>query len=413
MSTVVADIQSQSQFDSDSNAGVNSSRGSNWIHPSLGVVRTSDCGFGTVALGDIPRGTLVVMFGGIVITEAEFEELPEELQHFPFQVSDALFLGPRDGDDIGVGERINHSCSPNVGFRGAIELVALRDISRGEPITLEYATCVASDVDAFQMECRCGAPNCRGTITGQDWRLRDVQERLLPHFQPFLQEKVRDSQTLGGSKSLSDRFAIENDDSPAKLRRFQINSFPLSRVILNFLKESLRKEWMAIPICILAGFPSTLATTAIMAMVSPALREFDFAKSDAGFISALSLLSSVVGYGTYLIAYYAGMLWKERADWFANGRVLPEGLRRKCKVIQYDFLAHLPSDLWVMPLIGAATGGIFVAGASQFWSIVLANTIADVAYAIKEPFFWHGAKELVAWRERREDCSMLPDKLAL
>jgi hypothetical protein len=184
-------------------------------------------------------------------------------------------------------------------------------------------------------------------------------------------------------------------------------------VILNFLKESLRKEWMAIPICILAGFPSTLATTAIMAMVSPALREFDFAKSDAGFISALSLLSSVVGYGTYLIAYYAGMLWKERTDWFANGRVLPEGLRRKCKVIQYDFLAHLPSDLWVMPLIGAATGGIFVAGASQFWSIVLANTIADVAYAIKEPFFWHGAKELVAWRERREDCSMVPDKLAL
>jgi hypothetical protein len=180
--------------------------------------------------------------------------------------------------------------------------------------------------------------------------------------------------------------------------------------VANFFKESLQKEWMAIPICILAGFPSTLVTTAIIALVSPTLRQLDFAKSEVGFISAVSLLSSVVGYGTYLIAYYAGMLWKERADWIENGAILREGLRRKWKVIQYDFLAHLPSDFWVMPLIGAATGGLVVAGASQFWSIVVANTLADVAYAVKEPFFWHGAKELVAWRERRTTVS---DKVAL
>ncbi len=399
MSTTAVKVKSQPA--PDSSASVETTRGSNWIHPSLGVVETPECGFGVVANDAIPTGTLVVMFGGVVITGAEFEDLPVSLQHFPFQVADDLFLGPRDESDIGLGERINHSCSPTVGFFGAIALVALRDIAKGEIITLDYATCVVSDDDAFLMECRCGTPNCRGRITGQDWKIPAVQERLLPFYQPFIQAKVMDSKGGHSSTGLRHLATPRNDDRVEEDR----SSINIMRAgiggVANFFKESLQKEWMAIPICILAGFPSTLVTTAIMALVSPTLRQFDFAKSEVGFISAVSLLSSVVGYGTYLIAYYAGMLWKERADWIENGTILRDGLRRKWKVIQYDFLAHLPSDFWVMPFIGAATGGLFVAGASQFWSIVVANTLADVAYAVKEPFFWHGAKELVAWRERR------------
>jgi hypothetical protein len=153
---------------------------------------------------------------------------------------------------------------------------------------------------------------------------------------------------------------------------------------------------------VLAGIPSTLATTAIMSLAAPWIKTFQFAQGEAAFISTISLVSSVVGYATYLLAYYTGMLWKERADWIVEGRVSAVALRRKFKVMQYDFLAHLPSDFWVMPLMGAATGGFFVSGFSQFWSILIAHTIADVAYAIKEPFFWHAAKKLVAWQENRE-----------
>ena len=130
---------------------IGSARGSNWIHSSLQIIETPDCGYGVVAREAIAAGTLVVMFGGVVTTSAEFEVLPPNLQHFPFQVADDLFLGPRDESDIGVGERINHSCDPSVGFSGAIALVALRDIKKGEPITLDYATCVASNDDAFTL----------------------------------------------------------------------------------------------------------------------------------------------------------------------------------------------------------------------------------------------------------------------
>ncbi len=393
--------------------GSRPARGSNWVHEALKVIETSDCGYGVVAGEAIREGTLVVMFGGVVITAAEFDALPDSMQHFPFQVADELFLGPRDESDIGAGERINHSCAPTVGFAGAIALVALRDIAQGEFITFDYATCVASNDDAFTLKCRCGAPNCRGIVTGQDWKLADVQRRLFPHFQPFIQAKVTESGHEGPPRGLRPLWSARNDDrvSEARPGRGGIPS-ALAKVGI-FIKESLQQEWMAIPICILAGFPSTLVTTAIMAIVAPWLRYFDVAKSEAGFISMVSVVSSVVGYGTYLVAYYIGMMWKERRDWLANGRIVTTGLRRKIKVIQYDFLAHLPSDIWVMPLMGAATGGLFVAGASQFWSIVVAHTLADVLYAIKEPFFWHGAKELVAWQENRTARATEPGRVAL
>lgn len=379
-------------------------RGSNWIHESLGVVETPHCGLGVVALDPIPQGTLVVMFGGIVITADEFDQLSAEMQNFPFQVADDLFLGPRDESDVGIGERINHSCSPNVGFSGAIALTALRDIAEGEEITLDYATCVASNDDAFRMTCGCGAPNCRKVITGQDWKDPGIQSRLLPNYQPFLQAKIQSSSQGPAGRNMVRLSSSHNDDRVERgpsSRRSSSQVSALPRGIARFFSDALRQEWMAIPICVVAGLPSTILTTVIVAALVPLVASFDFAQSEAGFISAISLLSSVVGYGTYLVAYYAGMLWKERGDWMENGRVVRRALRRKLKVCQYDFLAHLPSDFWVMPLMGAATGGFFIAGLSQFWSIVLAHTLADVAYAIKEPFFWHGAKKFVEWRESK------------
>lgn len=42
----------------------------------------------------------------------------------------------------------------------------------------------------FKMPCRCGAKNCRGFITEDDWRRPDLQARYDGYFQWFLQEKI-------------------------------------------------------------------------------------------------------------------------------------------------------------------------------------------------------------------------------
>jgi hypothetical protein len=57
---------------------------------------------------------------------------------------------------------INHSCEPNVhvaAVGGHRFVAAMRDIAAGEEIVFDYAI---NAVDGDWMECRCGAPTCRG-----------------------------------------------------------------------------------------------------------------------------------------------------------------------------------------------------------------------------------------------------------
>lgn len=69
-----------------------------------------------------------------------------------------------DGAVGGSGaEYINHSCEPNLASRivkGHILYVSLRDIKRGEELTVDYRF----DKKVQRVNCKCGAPGCRGTI---------------------------------------------------------------------------------------------------------------------------------------------------------------------------------------------------------------------------------------------------------
>ena len=57
----------------------------------------------------------------------------------------------------------NHSCDANTGYSG-LNVIALRDIKKGEELTLNYASFLDETMEPFT--CRCGSPNCSGLITG-------------------------------------------------------------------------------------------------------------------------------------------------------------------------------------------------------------------------------------------------------
>ena len=78
---------------------------------------------------------------------------------------------------------INHSCEPSVGFAGNTVLVAMRWIGPGEELTTDYA--LFDDHDEV-MECRCGTPSCRGTISGKDWQREDLQRKYGRYFSAYL-----------------------------------------------------------------------------------------------------------------------------------------------------------------------------------------------------------------------------------
>ncbi|MEP6589940.1 MAG: SET domain-containing protein-lysine N-methyltransferase [Gemmatimonadota bacterium] len=57
----------------------------------------------------------------------------------------------------------NHSCDPNTAYDG-LNVVARREIAEGEELTFDYGTVMNGVSESFA--CRCGAPNCRGTVRG-------------------------------------------------------------------------------------------------------------------------------------------------------------------------------------------------------------------------------------------------------
>ena len=65
-----------------------------------------------------------------------------------------------------------HSCDPNLGIDVAsLEVRATRDITPGEYLTIDYAA--TEDTVTFQFACNCGAPTCRGWITGRNEEMNE------------------------------------------------------------------------------------------------------------------------------------------------------------------------------------------------------------------------------------------------
>ena len=73
----------------------------------------------------------------------------------------------------------------------AVTVVARFDIVPGQELTIDYALFTAKSDWSLNAVCNCGAQVCRKTITGNDWRLPDVQNRYHNHFSPFLNERIK------------------------------------------------------------------------------------------------------------------------------------------------------------------------------------------------------------------------------
>ena len=75
---------------------------------------------------------------------------------------------------------INHSCEPNAGYDGGDAIVALRRISAGEEIRMDYGTFSFSFDHEFS--CGCGACGAAARSSGDDWRSLVRTGLRLPGF---------------------------------------------------------------------------------------------------------------------------------------------------------------------------------------------------------------------------------------
>ena len=159
-----------------------------YISPKAEVRESPIHGRGLFAREAFAAGEVVCVKGGYVFDRETLKSMPDWYRAAEIQVAEDLFIGPL-AEEEREGSMIfsNHSCEPNVGVRGQIVFVAVRDIGAGEELTHDWAT---TDDDDYELECRCGAPACRKLITGRDWRRPDLQRKYRGYFSSYLADKI-------------------------------------------------------------------------------------------------------------------------------------------------------------------------------------------------------------------------------
>ena len=154
-----------------------------WLHPDVVVAESPIEGRGLFCTAPIAAGTLVARLGGRLVDGRELRIMLDTSTSYvdTITVLPGVHLVLPGRQPIGFG---NHSCDPTLWHTGPFALSARRDIAAGEEVTVDYATQTAEP--DFTLACRCASMLCRGTVTGDDWRRRDLQERYGEHWVPAL-----------------------------------------------------------------------------------------------------------------------------------------------------------------------------------------------------------------------------------
>jgi len=161
-----------------------------WFSPKVHVRESTIEGKGLFCKEKIFKDETIAIKGGHIMDAQTFRTLSESCKHAALQLSDTLYLAPIEEEEISrVMNYVNHACNPNVGLKGQLVTVAMRDIEPGEELTGDY--CIAYSNDFFEFPCHCGGANCRGKVTSKDWQNPDLQQHYAGYFCQYLEDKIK------------------------------------------------------------------------------------------------------------------------------------------------------------------------------------------------------------------------------
>lgn len=158
-----------------------------WISPKAKKGLPSKIsGLGIFAVEDIPKDEMVIVKAGHLLTLDQVKTLHSDI-HPELQLADDLFVCPSNVSEVEDSMAyINHSCDPNVGARGDIVFVTMRDVKEGEELVIDYGMIDNQD---YSMECTCGTEKCRKTVTGHDYLLPEVK-KYGKYLSAYIQSKL-------------------------------------------------------------------------------------------------------------------------------------------------------------------------------------------------------------------------------
>ena len=161
---------------------------SNWINPNITIHSSPIHGRGMFADENIEKGDILIVWKECFTDEAGAMEAVHEGKGI-MQWDEEVYSYETD---LNVEHYlINHSCDPNSWMDDAYTLEAMRDIMRGEEITVDIAMFESDENAITSWRCNCGSSLCRGKVTGMDWMREDLQTRYIGQFSPLINKRIQ------------------------------------------------------------------------------------------------------------------------------------------------------------------------------------------------------------------------------
>jgi len=184
------------------------------------IIKLNSLGKSVYAAKKFSKGSVILKFGGEIVSEEAIKEKLGSRTDYYLQVSHERYLGPSgEADDY-----VNHSCNPNSGlvFDGRnIILVAIKNIDPDTEITWDYST--SSFNTSWKMKCSCNDPLCRQEITGFEHLDKKIQAKYLELgiVAPFINHHFADEKNAAIYKVLSPGFTASHSyfQWPALMRQ--------------------------------------------------------------------------------------------------------------------------------------------------------------------------------------------------
>jgi D-alanine-D-alanine ligase len=111
------------------------------------------------------------------VAETWSPEEKEIFRHYAYPLSKEVFLLWDENPAEWAPQ--NHSCDPNTAYDG-LNVIAIRDIKKGEELTLDYTSFLDEHMEPFH--CRCGSPRCKGLVAGVPGNSVTQREQQAPHL---------------------------------------------------------------------------------------------------------------------------------------------------------------------------------------------------------------------------------------
>ena len=146
-------------------------------NPKAYVRSTKKYGKGVFAKAPIKKGEIIARFDGP--TYQEWDYWTDYLFDHVIQ-----YAPKRWRTSNGIAKLLNHSCDPNCGIKARFNVVAMRDIKKGEEITWDYEMTERST--HWHLKCKCGSPLCRKKIGNFRKMPKEVRQKYKGYISSWL-----------------------------------------------------------------------------------------------------------------------------------------------------------------------------------------------------------------------------------